>query len=421
MSPAKLPPMSEGHNIVRRRWPEVAAAVDDAAGLEAEVTPHPPFTLRVAGVHITSVVDRRAEAVLQSSLVPEDAVEAWVYGVALGDLPEILLGRPALQKLHVVVMSAGLFDAALGLEPMAWLADPRVSLTYGASRPHRPFAAAPGVFPFTDDRCLALRDALLDILDVQPQRAQSEALFEETQRHISTNVARDDPSVVSLFGPRRDATVVVVGAGPTLPERTQWLASARPGAVIAVSRALVPLLNSGIQPDVVVVTDPKEVTTSHLGGVDLDQLRDVSLVYAAGVTPRFPDFWTGSRYLASIPGPAYEAMPQHYQAGRLFSDGSVIHSAIDLAVRMGAARIILIGVDFATPDDQSHAADSVAQTTIQGPRLTVVDGHGDRVSSIRNLIAYLRSLERYVALHPEVAFLNTGRRGAQIAGTGWLD
>ena len=43
------------------------------------------------------------------------------------------------------------------------------------------------------------------------------------------------------------------------------------------------------------------------------------------------------------------------QQGQLYVGGSVIHPAVDLAVKMGAARITLFGADFAFPMNKTHA------------------------------------------------------------------
>jgi hypothetical protein len=101
----------------------------------------------------------------------------------------------------------------------------------------------------------------------------------------------------------------------------------------------------------------------------------------------------------------------------------VIHPAVDLAVRMGAAQVTLFGADFAFPNDKTHAGWSDGDL---GPQLTharhwVLDGHGGRVRTQLNFRSYLTELERYIARHPQVSFFNTSRDGALIAGTTYAE
>ncbi|MNG27451.1 hypothetical protein D3C81_2076890 [compost metagenome] len=50
-------------------------------------------------------------------------------------------------------------------------------------------------------------------------------------------------------------------------------------------------------------------------------------------------------------------------------------------------------------------------------RYWVHDGHGQKVKTQLNFRGYLCELERYIARHPQVLFLNSSRAGAMIAGT----
>ena len=116
--------------------------------------------------------------------------------------------------------------------------------------------------------------------------------------------------------------------------------------------------------------------------------------------------------------PIYATLRQHSRA-QLYVGGSVIHPAVDLAVKMGADRITLFGADFAFPMNKTHAGWSDGDL---GPRVNlarhwVLDGHGERVRTQLNFRSYLCELERYIAGHPEVRFFNSSRAGAMIAGT----
>lgn len=86
---------------------------------------------------------------------------------------------------------------------------------------------------------------------------------------------------------------------------------------------------------------------------------------------------------------------------------------------MGGTRITLFGADFAFPMNKTHAGwdDGDLGPAVAQARHWVRDGNGERVRTQLNFRGYLCVLERYIALHPEVSFLNSSRAGAMIVGT----
>jgi hypothetical protein len=184
---------------------------------------------------------------------------------------------------------------------------------------------------------------------------------------------------------------------------------------VCVDTAYRPLLAHGIQPDIVVSIDQR-ISTRHLPP---DDTASITLVYMPMVDPQVVGLWQGARHVAYSGSPIYQSLRQSLPRGELFGGGSVIHPAVDLATKMGAARITLFGADFAFPGDETHAGWSDGDL---GPQLGaakhwVLDGHGQRIKTQLNFRSYLCELERFIAGHPEVRFYNSSRAGALIAGT----
>ena len=129
--------------------------------------------------------------------------------------------------------------------------------------------------------------------------------------------------------------------------------------------------------------------------------------------------WKGKRYGGYSASPVYAALRQQYPRGQLHVGGSVIHPAVDLAVKMGASRITLFGADFAFPMNKTHAGwnDGDLGPGVEQARHWVLDGHGQRVSTQLNFRGYLCELERYIAGHPQVRFSTAVGRARLIAGT----
>ena len=143
----------------------------------------------------------------------------------------------------------------------------------------------------------------------------------------------------------------------------------------------------------------------------------VGLVYFPMVSPEVLLAWQGPRYGAYSASPLYEEVRGLLPRGELFSSGSVLHPAVDLAVKMGAGRVTLLGTDFAFIGEETHAGwPAGLLTPTNMPTHWVLNGHGQRVTTLLNFRSYLCDLERFIARHPEVSFFNTCRDGAWIDG-----
>ena len=158
--------LSENLNIIQQRWPLIAQALATAAREpRAElVQDGPQATLLIDGIHLTSSFDRRAEARLQASLVPEESSEAWVYGIGLGDLPRELLCRPQLRRVHVILINPAVARQSFEFfDHRDWLRDERVEIltSGGQSQVQFPFAAVPSCLQLADDPSERLRDLVV--------------------------------------------------------------------------------------------------------------------------------------------------------------------------------------------------------------------------------------------------------------------
>lgn len=434
-------------SVLEERWPALARRI-----LEAKPPPSVrrlahggTRTLLIGGIQLTSARDRRAEARLQASLIPSDASVATVYGLALGDLPRELLGREELRELRVVVLNLGLARLALAsgdsltvggaleardrLEAGDWLADPRVELIDGSleERVHAPFAACPASLRLADEACARLRDQVHLELATPFIRRRLRAREGELARQLQQNEERvqRDARVSSLFGSRQGANLHLAAAGPTL-SRSFDLLRERPAAepLIAVDAALAPLLAQGIVPDFVVCVDASRKGILPYFSGELAACRAATLVYLPVVHADVLERWPGRRLLALSRDARYSALAQAAPQDVLFVSGSVLHPAVDLAVRLGARTVELHGVDLCFPAGQSHVAGAahaheVADWMQRG--VWVLDGNGERVPTLPNLRGYLRDLEAFLERHPEVAFSKRCREGARIEGVAYRE
>jgi hypothetical protein len=148
------------------------------------------------------------------------------------------------------------------------------------------------------------------------------------------------------------------------------------------------------------------------------------------VVPEVLTRWPGARLVAYLSGQRYAVPRKEIPKGELQCPGTVTHAAVDLAVKMGAGEVTLVGVDFCFPGEHSHAEGAAMRRRLSHARpessssrrsTWVLNGRDERVATETNMVGYLRDLEMYVAAHPEVSFWKGGRDGAAIEGVRWLD
>lgn len=414
--------------VIERRWPALYARLlnEDSSAIEAELTQGLGSTLSIDGIQLTSRHDRVREAQIQAASLPADKPQLHVYGTGLGDLPTVLLERTGLERLYVHILNGALFALVLQLiDQREWLQDPRVELLYAGDLSDicTPFFALPAEMLLADDFNAKIRDRLVSEvhLSFNNREFDPQSPFIQQRLRDCLPVLLADDDVATLFGTCAGREIYVIGTGPTLEQHFERLAAIRARVerplFICVDTAYRPLREHGVVPDYVVSIDQR-ISFRHLPSEASD---GIPLVYLPMSDPEVLRAWKGKRYGGYSASPVYAALREQYPRALLHMGGSVIHPAVDLAVKMGAARITLFGADFAFPMNKTHAgwSDGDLGPSVNQARHWVRDGHGQRVSTQLNFRGYLCVLERYIASQPHVAFFNSSRAGAQIAGTGF--
>lgn len=410
--------------VLQRRWPALFERVmaEDSATIQAELVEGLGSTLSVNGIQLSSRHDRLHEAHIQAASLPDNA-QVHVYGTGLGDLPSVLLERTGLRQLYVHILNGALFALVLQLlDQRQWLDDSRVELFYAGDHPDMftPFFALPAEMLLADDFNAKIRDRLVNEvhLSFNNREFDAQSPFIQQRLHDCLPVLLGDEDVAQLFGSSMDREIYVIGTGPTLEGHFQRLAAVRAEAqrplFICVDTAYRPLRENGIKPDLVVTIDQR-ISGRHL---PWEESAGIGLVYMPMSDPEVLRVWKGKRYGSYSASPVYAALREQHPRAQLHVGGSVIHPAVDLAVKMGASRITLFGADFAFPMNKTHAGwgDGDLGPGVGQARHWVSDGNGQRVSTQLNFRGYLCVLERYIAAHPHVQFFNSSRAGALIAG-----
>lgn len=412
--------------LIQRRWPAVAERLlsEDPGPLQADLVEGLGSTLSINGIQLTSRHDRTREAQLQAESLPLDSPVVHVYGTGLGDLQLELLQRSELIQLHVHILNGAVFALVLQLlDQQPWLSDSRVELHYAGDLAEicLPFFALPSELVLADDYNARIRDRLISEThltfnnrEFDPDNPEIAARLLESIEQI-----RIDSDVAQLFATHAGQPMFVIATGPSLEQHFVTLRSIRGQTprplFVCVDTAYRPLIENGIKPDVVVTIDQR-ISQRHLPPEDS---ANITLVYMPLVAPAVLQAWQGKRYVAYSASPVFRDLREQLPRAALFAGGSVIHPAVDLAVKMGASQITLFGADFAFPNNKTHAGwdDGDLGPQLVAARHWVLDGHGQRVKTQLNFRSYLCELERYIAAHPHVVFYNSSRAGAMIVGT----
>jgi hypothetical protein len=417
----------DNQGVISKRWPELADAIFRGPPMEWELREVGCRPLAIGGLQMASAHGPGLEAELQASRVPENASQAYIYGLGLGDLQRALLERPQLKQLTVVLLN--LAEARVTFEQLSdqqWLSDPRIQLEYrpGDRELRTPFSVVPPSLQLADESCHAMRDAVMLRLSEPFIASNWKGRMATISGYLNENksLIQGDADVAELFQRWRGRDFLIAGPAPTLaPGIAKFQALSQDAVTIAISTALQPLIAAGIQPDLVIMIDAESI--DPLEPEQRESFAQTPLVYLAEVRKSTVKAWPGPRYVCYLDRPRYKELRKLIPRANLWTEGTVAHSAIDLAVQCGAAKVTLFGLDFGYPGGESHSAGTPDYMPIRerDRGRTLLDGHGSPISSDLHLITYLRDIEQYISAHPEVSFWRADRRGAAMEGVSWLE
>lgn len=411
--------------VIQKRWPEIRRRIEQSSLQSLTVTVE-QNTLLINDIQLTSNYNRAAEAEIQAQRIPINSPQAFVYGVGLGDVPDNLLKREALQSLVICILNLDLFLHTLNaIDHTSWLLDPRTQLMTSdqLTDVQQPFLALPTELIFCDDQSAILRDRIMLELDhdfIMSHHHENNKLA-VSEVAANQSLLTLDSSVKSLFNTLH-GRVYIAAAGPTLSKHYDKLRKIRQddenSIIIALDACVKALLSENISPDYIVSIDAR--SAQIFDGVDIKKyLTGIPLIYFPRLDHVFLSQWPGKRFCSYSDSELYHEYKKHYPGASLFTGGSVIHPAVDLAVKMGASEVVLLGADFGFPDNKTYVSGQDYDYTQQflSSSHWVINGKGEKITTMLNYRGYLRDLERYIETKPHINFLNGSDEGAKIAGT----
>ncbi len=368
--------------------------------------------------YIHSAADPMWEAFkLAEYIFSPEKKEYAVWGLGLGYLIYQLYHiSDGTVRIHVFERDARMVEYARHYGVLDWIPENRLDLVL-CSNPDAFLQSTAkedmGFYVFLPEVYREEPEARRRLEDVYMQFATPKKLQKDSELNYWNNHRSGCRAVSELFGGffgRQD--FIVVAAGPSLDDNLEFLRENQgKKTIIAVGTVFRKLLENKIVPDMAAVLDPQERTYKQIEGLED---KKVPMLLAVTAYWKFAANYKGDKYLVPLAGMHEER--ENEEAWVI--GGTVTHLAIEAAVRFGARRIYLVGVDLAYPKGVSHAEGLMDRTEKNTEDMLPVEGVGGLpVYADTMFILYRKWIEDKIALTPDITYYNMSRVGARIAGT----
>lgn len=238
------------------------------------------------------------------------------------------------------------------------------------------------------------------------------ANFRYNTAHISKSVDEIRPYI-------ENKDVILLAAGPSLDKNMEELKRrGKDTVLICVGTAFRKIIDAGITPDFVTFLDSSQRIRAQING--LEKL-NIPILIASTTTLSITRDYAGEKYIVCQKG--MEESKEYAEKkgyGMFESGGSVSTLIMDVAVRLGAKRIIAVGLDLAYTNNKYHADGAGRSNAIESldGLVEVFSSSGDKLYTTQAMNMYREWFEKYVDSHSgeDVLFINATEGGARIAG-----
>lgn len=389
-------------------------------------------TFEVDGIQLTSRHSRKTQAEKNLKNINTDA-DVHVYGIGLGDEIRILQSKiTPSHKIYVYVLCPKLLlqllECTQNFAPL-FKQTPNTEFildNFPDKLPENRLCILPELIlepAFQNRTKLKLRTAL--------DCHYSQKIFKKTGENrikkalLKNAEALKREQALQLAKLSSCSQAIVIASGPSLEHTfTTIKALRKEGAVtIAAETALTYLESQNFIPDYVITID--DLAGGYAGDKfmkDMAAYRSCILLYAP---------WSNQKIWKNYSGPhvyipfakTFKYLPMLKKTGdSLWCSGSVMHAQTALAVALGADKVFLAGVDLCYDGEYTHVGIKKANDPyISGDTpCEILCNDGKLRPTQGNFMQYLEDLEDYIAVHPEVEFVNLSERGARIKGCAFI-
>jgi len=167
------------------------------------------------------------------------------------------------------------------------------------------------------------------------------------------NMLSQSPGISLLEFAFSNYPVLILASGPSLDKIIPILPELyKKMVIITVDTSLKSVLQAGIEPDFIIISDPQYWNTRHIDGA---KVKTSILISESSTHPRI----FKQLNLMTFFGSSLFPLGQYFESfigtkGKLGAGGSVATSAWDFARILGAGSIYLAGLDLGYPDNNTH-------------------------------------------------------------------
>ncbi|WP_167956037.1 motility associated factor glycosyltransferase family protein [Anaerosporobacter faecicola] len=224
--------------------------------------------------------------------------------------------------------------------------------------------------------------------------------------------------VDSLKSSWNGKNVYIVAAGPSLDKNYKLLSKkSQEDIILATGTVYHKLMSAGIRPDYVIVSDGNARIIHQIDNLENET---IPLLILSTAYKGFAQRYKGEKYLIyqqefSLAEEVAKEEGYHlYQTG-----GSVATIALDLAITLGANKVVFLGLDLAYPDNLVHAEGTSRRNLVEDESLKKIpDIRGNLVKTSKHLDLYRRWIEQRIKnTATSVEFIDATEGGAYIEGT----
>lgn len=201
---------------------------------------------------------------------------------------------------------------------------------------------------------------------------------------------------------------IIVSAGPSVDNDLSKLKQNREKFnIISVGSAFRTLVKNRITPDAVVIIDTKPIVKKQFENLET---YNIPLCFSATASRWAVELYNGPKYIFNT--------SEHDE---IKTRGTVAVSAMDIAIKCNAKKIILLGQDLAFINKKSHTS-TFEETygfkddyTINTKMKTVKGVNGECLNTTQGYITFKNKIESLIRENPHIKFTNCSK-GAYIEG-----
>ncbi len=209
----------------------------------------------------------------------------------------------------------------------------------------------------------------------------------------------------------------IIAAGPSLDKNFFELKHLNHNSlVLATGTVLKKLVNAGIIPDYVIISDGNEMVYEQIRDMENS---NIPLLLMSTAYHKIAKEYEGEKYLIFQEGYGKaEEYAKKLNYCLFQTGGSVTTIAMDIGIKFQCKRIIFVGLDLAYTNNQYHSSGTAAKNTVAQDFLRSVESiDGGQVKTGKNLDIYRKWIEERIKNINDIEFINATEGGANIKGT----